>query len=136
MLNSSVARLVLPKAERKGVATLVMFAVRRVFADLELLREICGRLIESGEISAEMVDLGDPFGFLLREEGNDVRTLTEAAYRYCRHLAGTSVVLTGTSRREHLVENIESIEGPPLAGETLRMIDTLFGRVVSVTGEK
>jgi aryl-alcohol dehydrogenase-like predicted oxidoreductase len=45
-------------------------------------------------------------------------------------------VLTGTSRREHLVENIAAIEGSPLDGESLSSIDTLFGRVVSVTGEK
>jgi L-galactose dehydrogenase len=134
MLNSSARRSVLLKAERKGVATLIMFAVRKVFADLELLREICGRLVASGEISAEKIELGDPFGFLVRD--GDARSLTEAAYRYCRHLAGTSVVLTGTSRREHLVENIASIEGPPLSQESLRWIDGLFGRVVSVTGEK
>lgn len=106
-----------------------------MFADQALLKEICARLVVSGEISAESVDLEDPFGFLVRD-GREAATLTEAAYRYCRHLAGASVVLTGTSRREHLVENIASIEGPPLSGESLRMIDALFGRVVSVTGEK
>ncbi len=105
MLNSSAARLVLLKAEKKGVATLIMFAVRRVFADPALLKEICARLVASGEISAESVDLEDPFGFLVRD-GWDARTLTEAAYRYCRHLAGASVVLTGTSQRGASRENI------------------------------
>lgn len=47
MLNSSTARS-LPKAERRGVATLIMFAVRKVFADLELLGEICSRPVASG----------------------------------------------------------------------------------------
>lgn len=69
-------------------------------------------------------------------DSQEAATLTEAAYRYCRHLAGASGVLTGTSRREHLVENIASIGGPPLSGESLTTIDALFGWVVSVTGEK
>jgi L-galactose dehydrogenase len=134
MLNSSAARSVLPKAKEKGVATLIMFAVRKVFADRVLLKEICGRLVASGEISAAEIDLEDPFGFLVRD--GDAGTMTEAAYRYCRHLAGSSVVLTGTSQPEHLVENIASIEGAPLSDESLRMIDAMFARVVSVTGEK
>jgi L-galactose dehydrogenase len=134
MLNSSARRSVLLKAERRGVATLIMFAVRKVFADPALLQEICTRLVASGEISAESIDLADPCGFLVRD--GDARTLTEAAYRYCRHLAGASVVLTGTSQREHLVENIASIESASLSDASLRMIDAVFGRVVSVTGEK
>lgn len=134
MLNSSARRSVLRKAQKKGVATLIMFAVRKVFADLVLLKDICARLIANGEISAEKVDLDDPFGFLVRD--GDARTLTEAAYRYCRHLAGASVVLTGTSRREHLVENIASIESAPLSDKNFRTIEALFGHVGSVTGEK
>lgn len=134
MLNSSARQSVLPKARRKGVAVLLMFAVRKAFADSELLKSICRRLADSGEISAERVDLDDPFGFLLRDGA--AASLTEAAYRYCRHLPGVSVVLTGTSNPAHLEENIAAIEGPPLPEEHLRMIDELFGRVMSVTGEK
>jgi L-galactose dehydrogenase len=88
MLNSSARRSVLLKAERRRVATLIMFAVRKVFADPVLLKGICARLIASGEISVESIDLADPFGFLVRD--GDAGTVTEAAYRYCRHLAGAS----------------------------------------------
>lgn len=134
MLNSSAGRSILPKALSNGVATLLMFAVRRAFADPELMKSICERLVASGEISADEVDLRDPFGFLLRD--GVAASLTEAAYRYCRHLPGVNVVLTGTSNPAHLRENVAAIEGPPLPDEYLRKIDALFGRVVSVTGEK
>lgn len=134
MLNSCARRSILPKARRKGVATLLMFAVRRVFADPALMRAICERLIASGELERDRIDLDDPFGFLLRDGA--ASTLTEAAYRYCRHLPGVNVVLTGTSNVVHLRENVAAIEGPPLPEAHLRTIDELFGCVRSVTGEK
>lgn len=132
MLNSTARSTVFPAAEAQRTGTLLMFAVRRVFADAQLLRSICARLVASGEIDPGDVDLDDPLGFLL---GESCKTLTEAAYRYCRHLAGVHVVLTGTSRREHLEENIAAIEAPPLPAEHVRRIDAIFSRVTSVTGE-
>lgn len=133
MLNSSALRSVLPKARAKGVATVLMFAVRRAFADARLLREICARLIASGEIAADELDLNDPFDFLIRD--GDPANLIEAAYRYCRHLPGVSVVLSGTGSSEHLRQNIASIEAPALSADQLRRIERIFGRVHSVTGE-
>ena len=132
MLNSAARRFVLPKAREKGVATLLMFAVRRAFADPELIKSICARLVASGQIGADQIDLNDPLGFLLDE---NCATLTEAAYRYCRHLPGVNVVLTGTSQRAHLRQNIAAIEGPPLPEQDLRRIAAIFGQVDSVTGE-
>jgi L-galactose dehydrogenase len=132
MLNSSARRVVLPKALERNVATLLMFAVRRAFADVQLLGAICTRLVSEGRIGADAVDQGNPLGFLL---GEHCATLTEAAYRYCRHLAGINVVLTGTGDRDHLRQNIAAIEGPPLPEAALRRIDAIFGRVDSVTGE-
>lgn len=132
MLNASAQRSVFPMAKAQGVGAVLMFAVRKVFADPPLLRSICSRLIRSGEISAEQIELNDPLGFLL---GEHCATLTEAAYRYCRHLDGVNVVLTGTSQRDHLQQNIAAIEKPPLPESDLRRIEAIFGRVASVTGE-
>jgi L-galactose dehydrogenase len=83
-------------------------------------------------MNADRIDLNDPLGFLL---GEHCPTLTEAAYRYCRHLHGVNVVLTGTSQREHLLQNIAAIEGPPLPAGDLQKIEAIFGAVGSVTGE-
>jgi L-galactose dehydrogenase len=132
MLNSSARRFVLPAATEKGVATTLMFAVRRAFADPELLRSICTRLVAAGRIGAHDIDLHDPLGFLL---GEHCVTLTEAAYRYCRHLPGVNVVLTGTGQRAHLLQNIAAIEGQPLPERDLKKIEAIFGQVDSVTGE-
>lgn len=132
MLNSSARRFVLPQATGKGVATTLMFAVRKAFADPDLLNSICARLIASGQIGADQIDLHKPLGFLL---GEHCATLTEAAYRYCRHLPGVNVVLTGTGRRAHLRQNIVAIEGPRLPDQDLQRIEAIFGKVDSVTGE-
>jgi L-galactose dehydrogenase len=134
MLNFAAGARVLRKALEKGVATSLMFAVRRAFAEPALLREICARLVTAGEIQPDEIDLSDPFGFMLDNGGAD--TLTEAAYRYCRHLAGVNVVLTGTSNRDHLRQNVASIEKPALRDADLRRIEAVFGAVRSVTGER
>lgn len=134
MLNSSARRSILPKAQRKGVATLLMYAVRSAFSDPVLLKDLCARLVASGEIPGDRIDLDDPFGFLLHDGA--AATLTEAAYRYCRHLPGVDVVLTGTSQLAHLRENIAALESPPLPEAHLKRLDALFGRVVSATGDK
>jgi L-galactose dehydrogenase len=132
MLNSSARQAVLPRAAERGVGTLLMFAVRKAFADSPLLKAICARLVSEGRIQAEQLDPEDPLGFLL---GEDCASLTDAAYRYCRHLPGVNVVLTGTGDRGHLRQNIAAIEGPPLPDAALRRIDALFGHVDTVTGE-
>jgi len=132
MLNSSARRVVLPMALEKNVATLLMFAVRKALADVQLLKTICARLVAEGRVGVDDVDPANPLGFLL---GEHCATFTEAAYRYCRHLAGINVVLTGTGDRDHLRQNIAAIEGPALPEAHLRKIDAIFGRVDSVTGE-
>jgi aryl-alcohol dehydrogenase-like predicted oxidoreductase len=59
----------------------------------------------------------------------------DAAYRFCRHTPGIDVVLTGTGSREHLLENLASIEKPPLPPHILEQIEALFGRVDCVSGQ-
>jgi L-galactose dehydrogenase len=132
MLNSSARLQVFPAARRAGVATVLMFAVRRAFADPALLRSICARLVADGQVDPDALDPADPLGFLI---GEHCPSLTEAAYRYCRHLPGVDVVLTGTSRREHLLGNVAAIEAAPLPEADLRRVDAIFARVDSVTGE-
>jgi L-galactose dehydrogenase len=84
-------------------------------------------------IDAADLDVDDPLGLLLAPDGATM--LTEAAYRYCRHLPGVNVVLTGTGDRAHLRQNIAAIEASPLPQHHLRRIDALFGRVDYITGE-
>lgn len=133
MLNSTARRTVLPRAQEQGVATLLMFAVRRAFADQRLLQSICSRLVAGGQIDADLIDLDDPLGFLICDAG--AATMTEAAYRYCRHLQGANVVLTGTSQRDHLRQNIAAIEREPLPRHLLERVDAIFANACLLTGE-
>lgn len=133
LLNPSAARTVIPMAAERGVGTVLMFAVRRALAEADLLRDICMRLIESRALDAAAIDPSNPLGFLLAD--GSAKTVTEAAYRYCRHIPGVDVVLTGTRSEAHLLENITAIEGRPLPPSHLSRLETLFGDVRSLTGE-
>ena len=96
-----------------------------------LVAEVAG-LIERGEVDAGRVDANDPLGFVA--EHPDVRSIVEAAYRYCRHEPGATVTLTGTGNADHLAENVSSILAPRLPEALSERLDAIFGDVDSVSG--
>lgn len=132
LLNQSARRAVLPLARERNVGVLVMFALRRALSVPERLREVVRQLVERGELDAAELDLRDPLGFLVREGG--ALSVTDAAYRFCRHESGVHVVLSGTGNLAHLEENLLSLSGPPLPAADLERVRRLFGRVDSVSG--
>ena len=132
ILNQTARQLVLPDTQAKGVATECMFAVRRAFSNPERLRQILAELIESGEIQADAVDLTAPLAWVLTE--SDASTMTEAAYRFCRHEPGIDVVLTGTGNILHLQENVNSLLRPPLPTAVTERLQQIFGQVRSASG--
>jgi len=109
-----------------------MFAVRRTLSQPGALQEVVAGLIERGEVDPGKIDAADPLGFL--RERADVGSLTEAAYRFCRHEPGAEVILTGTGNVEHLETNLAAIQGPPLPPEIVERLRGLFGAVDSVSG--
>lgn len=129
ILNPSARSRVFPATRAKDVGTLIMFAVREALSRPEELRKVVGGLIERGEIDAGSVDAADPLGFL-----GDGQAVVEAAYRFCRHEPGAHVVLTGTGDPEHLKANVAAIQEPPLPPEVMALLDAIFGRVDSVSG--
>ena len=132
LVNPSARTRVFPQSIRRDVGTLIMFAVRRMLSDPVALREAVAGLIERGEIGAGQIDAADPLGFLHEHAG--VGSVTEAAYRFCRHEPGAHVVLTGTGDERHLEDNIAAIQGPPLPADVLDRLARLFGAVDSVSG--
>ena len=132
ILNQS-ARDVLEEAGRRGIGTLVMFAVRRALWDTSKLREVLEELISRGEVDSPDVDLDDPLGFLIREGG--AASLPDAAYRFCRDEPGVDVVLSGTGNPVHLRENIASFSRPPLPEAHVERLRHIFRRSTSVTGQ-
>ena len=87
--NSSAAEFVLPTAKKAGVGVVGMFALRQLI-DTARAHEL-SRVAEEAGIS-----------------------LSELAYRYCRHQAEIDVVLTGTGDPAHLRQNITAALAPPL----------------------
>lgn len=132
-VNQTALKSVLPKAEAAGQGTLCMFAVRGPLARRETAIELLEKLIKSGEVDPKSFDASDPFGFLtaLGVAG----TLTEAAYRFCRHAPGMQVTVTGTGDLNHLSQNLASINAGPLPASALRRLREMFGKVTSESGQ-
>ena len=131
LLNPSARKNVFPLTASNRVGVLNMFAVRRALSQPDRLRSLCGELLEKGIIPRDAVDADDPLGFLL-EEGV-AATLSEAAYRFCRHEPAVDIVLTGTGNPEHLKANIEAILKPALPQQTLGRLEKVFGELDSLT---
>lgn len=133
MINSSARKRVLPLAMEKDVGILDMFAVRTALSNNNRLVEVMKSLQESGKVDGSAYDEDFPLEFLLGK--NEARTITEAAYRFCRHYKGIDVVLTGTSSVDHLIDNVNSILSPPLSEVSLNKIMDIFSKVDDVTCE-
>jgi aryl-alcohol dehydrogenase-like predicted oxidoreductase len=130
LLNPSARSRVFPLTLAHDVGTLIMFAVRRNLSDATALREAVAGLIERGEVDPDQIDADDPLGFLREHAGS----VTEAAYRFCRHEPGAQVILTGTGDVAHLEANLSAIQAPPLPAGVLARLERLFGAVDSVSG--
>ena len=130
MLNQGARRDLFPATQAKGVGTLLMFVVRNIFSRPGLLQETVDKLIADGKLSGNGIDAKNPLGFLLEKGGAE--SLTDAAYRFARHEAGTDVVLFGTGSRAHLRANIASILRPPLPAANVQRLYDLFGALRGV----
>jgi aryl-alcohol dehydrogenase-like predicted oxidoreductase len=132
LLNPSARETVFPLTIKNNVATQIMFAVRRALSQPDVLREVVGNLIESGDLEESLVDRESPLEFL--EKNSQVKSIVEAAYRFCRFEPGVTVVLTGTGSKDHLKENIESILSGPLPSDLTEALGNLFGKIDSISG--
>jgi L-galactose dehydrogenase len=133
VLNPSAAHRILPELAARNVGVLGTFAVRKALASPQAAALVVADLVARGEVDGAAVDLADPLGFLMAEGGAD--SLTDAAYRYCRHTPGVDVVLTGTGSVSHLHQNVRSICAPPLHPAAVARARAIFADAVSVTGD-
>ena len=132
ILNPSARQSVFPLTIKYNVATQIMFAVRRALSQPDALLEVVDKLIRDGDIESSLMQGQAPLDFVARHD--DVKSLIESAYRFCRHEPGATVILTGTGNVDHLKENIDAILTGPLPGEIMQKLDSIFGRVDSVSG--
>jgi L-galactose dehydrogenase len=128
-VNQTALEAVLPRAAERRVGTLAMFAVRGALATPERLAKLIRELVATGEIDPARLDPGFGLDFLLAP--GVAASLTDAAYRWCRHAPGIDAVLTGTGSIAHLDENIASITAGPLPAEATARLAEIFGAVRS-----
>ncbi|MDR3529910.1 MAG: aldo/keto reductase [Rhodopila sp.] len=130
-LMDQVARTqVFPHTIANRIGTLMMFAVRGIFARPAQLAATMQELARAGQVPAWLAETDDPLGFLVHPEG--ASSITDAAYRYVRHEPGVDVVLFGTGDAAHLRTNIASILKPPLPASDRAKLQELFSRLRGV----
>ena len=94
ILNQSASSTIFPATIDKNIGILAMFAVRRALANPTVLVELIEEMMDRGLLEGTTIDKQNPLGFLIREGG--ARSLTDAAYRFCRHEPGIHCMLSGT----------------------------------------
>ncbi len=127
MLHQGARDNVFPATRQKGIGTLLMFAVRSIFADPPRIARELKALAAKGLVEASVDQSGDPLGFLVHDGGAD--TITEAAYRFVRHEPGVDVVLFGTGDAGHLHANVASLLKPALPEADRQKLTALFGHL-------
>jgi len=130
MMHQSARRTLFPTMIEKNIGSLLMFAVRSIFAKPERVAAALKAAAAQGKVAAWLGEDKEPLGFLLHEEG--AATITEAAYRFAMHEPGVDVVLFGTGDREHLKANVKSLLMPALPPADSAKLAELFGSLIGV----
>jgi len=130
MMHQGARQNVFPITRQKGIGTLLMFAVRSMFADPPRIVREMKALADKGLVEKWLGESSDPLGFLVHEGG--ASNVIEAAYRYVRHEPGVDVVLFGTGDAGHLRKNVEALLKPPLPEGDREKLAKLFGHLTGI----
>ena len=130
MMHQGARRNVFPITRAKGIGTLLMFAVRSIFADPPRVAREMRELAQKGLVEKWLGETNDPLGFLVHPGG--AANMIEAAYRYARHEPGVDVTLFGTGDVAHLKSNIAALLKPPLPEADQQKLQKLFGQLTGV----
>jgi aryl-alcohol dehydrogenase-like predicted oxidoreductase len=130
MMHQGARRNVFPVTRAKGIGTLLMFAVRSMFADPPRIAREMKALAAKGLVDKSLGENDDPLGFLVHEGG--AANVVEAAYRFVRHEPGVDVVLFGTGDVAHLRTNVASLLKPPLPQADRDKLAKLFGHLTGI----
>jgi aryl-alcohol dehydrogenase-like predicted oxidoreductase len=130
MMHQGARTNVFPVTRQKGIGTLIMFAVRSIFADPPRVAREMKALAAKGLVEKWLGESNDPLGFLVHEGG--AASMIEAAYRFARHEPGVDVVLFGTGDAAHLRSNVASLLKPPLPDADRAKLAALFGHLTGV----
>jgi aryl-alcohol dehydrogenase-like predicted oxidoreductase len=130
MMHQSARKALFPLTRQKRIGTLLMFAVRSIFARPERVVAALREAAAKGQVDKALGESSAPLGFLLGPAG--ASDITEAAYRFARHEPGVDVVLFGTGDAAHLRTNVASLLRPPLPAADREQLAKLFGHLIGV----
>ena len=130
MMHQGARRDVFPITRQKGIGTLIMFAVRSIFADPPRVAREMKELAQKGLVEKWLGETDDPLGFLVHAGG--AANMIDAAYRFVRHEPGVDVVLFGTGDAAHLRTNVASLLKPPLPEADRAKLAALFGHLQGI----
>lgn len=130
MMHQVARKNVFPVTREKGIGTLLMFAVRSIFADPPRVAREIRELAAKGLVEKWLGETDDPLGFLIHEGG--ASSMIEAAYRFARHEPGVDVTLFGTGDAGHLRKNVEALLKPPLPEADREKLARLFGHLTGI----
>jgi aryl-alcohol dehydrogenase-like predicted oxidoreductase len=130
MMHQGARANVFPTTRDNGIGTLIMFAVRSIFADPRRIAREIKELADKGLVEKRLGETDDPLGFLVHQSG--AASVIDAAYRFARYEPGVDVVLFGTGNAAHLRANIESLLKPPLPEGDRAKLAALFGHLKGV----
>ena len=116
LLNSCAEDRLFEICRTENVGVIIMFAIRRAMSDLARRRQTFDHLVEEGYLEGASLDNHDPLAWLVSKE---VRSVMEAGYRFAIEPDVVGTVLTGTSKEQHLKQNLSAIAAGPLP-KTLR----------------
>lgn len=132
MLHQGARKNVFPITREKGIGTLLMFAVRSIFADPPRVAREMKELASKGLVETWLGETDDPLSFLVHAGG--ASSMIEAAYRYARHEPGVDVTLFGTGDVAHLRANVAALSQPPLPEADRAKLEKLFGQLTIGVG--
>ena len=130
MMHQGARQNAFRATQEKGIGTLLMFAVRSMFADPPRIDREMKALAEKGLVEKWLGEGDNPLGFLVHEGG--ANNVIEAAYRYARHEPGVDVVLFGTGDEAHLRSNVTALLKPPLPQADRDKLAKLFGHLTGI----
>jgi len=133
ILNQSARKRIFLSAMEKNIGVLIMFAVRLALSKSARLKQCIDELIQNKQINPTEINKEDPLGFLIHDNGAE--SIVDAAYRFCNYEPGTHVILSGTGNLDHLKENIQIMQKPPLPEEDVKKLKEIFRNVDSITGQ-
>ena len=120
LMHQNARSSVFPVTLRERIGTLIMFAVRSIFSNMEYLNSTLQDLCQDGLLPSNYGDVTALEQLLVKRGGAE--TIIDAAYRFARHESGADVVLLGTGSCEHMKANINSILRGPLDPEVLSVL--------------